>query len=321
MLFFIMKNKIYRGQFYTTTNPFNLSIFQEWLQLAEPEIILEPFAGSNNLVSMVKENYLWACFDVDPAKINKVPKFPIRKKNVLDNFPKGYKVAITNPPYLAKNSATSKKLPFPDTKYDNLYKECLNLLLPNCEFVCAIVPNSFINANLFQYRLFAFVELNVKMFEDTDCPVCMVLFMPWKIKDPKIYRVNEFLGTFSSLKDEPNQEVINIGKTYKFNEPNGEVGIVLYDSTKQASIRFVRGEDIGSIVKSGRHLTRVSGDKIGTNLDRYIDSCNEELEIYRNKTKDVFLTTHRGLRKDGQFRRRLSFKQARILLARVYLKC
>lgn len=97
--------------------------------------------------------------------------------------------------------------------------------------------------------------------------------------------------------------------------------VVLYDSTKQASIRFVRGEDIGPIVKSGRHLTRVSEDKIGTNLDRYINCCNEELKIYRNKTKDVFLTTHRGMRKDGQFRRRLSFSQARIILAKAYLKC
>ena len=82
----------------------------------------------------------------------------------------------------------------------------------------------------------------------------------------------------------------------------------------------MRGEDIGPIVKTGRHLTRVSGSNIGTNLDRYIDSCNEELEIYRNKTKDVFLSSHRGLRKDGQFRRRLSFSQARIIMARAMLR-
>lgn len=315
-----MKNKIYRGQFYTTTNPFNLSVFKEWLLLADPDVILEPFAGSNNLVSMVEGSYKWDCFDIEPAKINKVPKFPIEKLNVLDDFPRGYKVAITNPPYLAKNSATSKKLPFPKTKYDNLYKEALNLLLANCEFVCAIVPNSFINANLFQERLFAFIELNIKMFDDTDFPVCMVLFVPWKIKDSKVYRMNEYLGTFSSLKDEPIQKIVDIGKTYKFNDLDGEVGIALCDNTKQASIRFVRGEDIGPVVKTGRSLTRVTGNKVGTNLDEYIDCCNEELRIYRNKTKDVFLSPHRGLRKDGQFRRRLSFSQARIIMVRAMLR-
>lgn len=316
-----MKNKIYRGQFFTTTNPFNLSIFKDWLLIADPDVILEPFAGSNNLVSMVQGNYKWDCFDIEPNNVNKVPKFPISKRDVLFDFPKGYKVAITNPPYLAKNSATSKKMPFPKTKYDDLYKECLSLLLANCEFVCAIVPDSFINANLFQDRLFSFIELNVKMFEDTDCPVCMVLFVPWKTKDCKVYRMNDFLGTFSSLRYEVSQEVIDIGKTYKFNEPDGEVGIVLYDSTKQASIRFVRGDEISSVSKNGRHITRVSGVNIETNLDKFIGCCNEELEIYRNKTKDVFLTTHRGLREDGQFRRRLSFKQARILMAKAYLKC
>lgn len=58
------------GQFFTTTNPFSVDIFHEWFSLIpenKKEILLEPFAGANNIVKMIKDlgyTYNWHCFDI-----------------------------------------------------------------------------------------------------------------------------------------------------------------------------------------------------------------------------------------------------------------
>ena len=46
------------GQFFTVTNPFFVSIFYKWFELIpeqKRETILEPFAGSNNIVKLINE--------------------------------------------------------------------------------------------------------------------------------------------------------------------------------------------------------------------------------------------------------------------------
>ena len=73
------------------------------------EIILEPFAGANNIPAMLLESDIlsndWACFDIEPPKTNKCKWFQITKQDTIETFPDGYKICITNPPYLSKNSA------------------------------------------------------------------------------------------------------------------------------------------------------------------------------------------------------------------------
>ncbi|WP_036430221.1 hypothetical protein [Mycoplasmopsis felis] len=71
---------------------------------------LEPFAGENNIIDLIQELNLsqplnWDCFDINQPKENKVPEFDIKIQDTIKEFPKVYKVAITNPPYLAKNKA------------------------------------------------------------------------------------------------------------------------------------------------------------------------------------------------------------------------
>ena len=120
-------NKKLYGQFFTTINPFNIDIFYKWFDLIpenKKKILLEPFAGSNNIVKMIQDlkfTYEWHCYDINPGK-NCVPEFQIEKRDTLKDFPSGYHVILSNPPYLAKNSATKTKLDFPKTQYDDLYK-------------------------------------------------------------------------------------------------------------------------------------------------------------------------------------------------------
>lgn len=319
------QKKLY-GQFFTITNPFDIDPFYEWMRLiSEKEILVEPFAGANNIVKMIKDlgfTNEWACCDIQPNEYNAAPEYQIIQQDTIQNFPKGYNVAITNPPYLAKNSATRAKLDFPDTIYDDLYKLSLDVMLSNLDYVAAIIPESFINADLFHNRLYAFVSLTCKMFEDTDCPVCLALFIPGakkqelklSVDDFYIYRQNRKIGTYLKLKKKKPVSKINI--EWKFNDPDGIIGIKCIDNTTNPSICFVPGNEIAKtkIKVSSRSITRVSGLPKDIELDEFIKNCNTKLNTYRNETEDIFLTSFKGLRKDNKYRRRLDFANAKVLM-------
>jgi hypothetical protein len=322
-----MNNKISYGQFFTTTNPFKLDVFQAWFRQI-PNVneltILEPFAGSNNIVEMISDlGYTnnWKCYDIDPpdAKQNKCAQFLVEKRDTIEEFPKGFKVGITNPPYLAKNSATRKGLDFPNIPYDDIYKYCLKKMLDELDYIAVIIPESFIGSELFQDRLKVVVSLTSKMFQDTECPVCLALFSPKEEnnieKDFEIYRNNEFLGRYSKLRECLIKTEFN-EINWRFNDPYGSIGIKCIDNTKEASIEFVYGLTIDSLfVKpTSRSISRVSGLTDDIDLEKFIRRCNEELRDFRKKTKDVFLTPFKGLRADDMYRRRLDFGTARKIM-------
>jgi hypothetical protein len=317
------------GQFFTTTNPFSVDIFHEWFSLIpenKKEILLEPFAGANNIVKMIQDLgyiYNWNCFDIIPKnKENATPEFIIKQQDTLEDFPKGYYVGITNPPYLAKNSASKTGLPFPETNYDDLYKVALKTMLDHLEYVAAIIPESFITAEIFQERIYAFISLTCKMFEDTECPVCLALFVPEKQKtdfnlsqeDFYIYRQNTNMGKYKDFKEKIPKSNLNL--PWKFNDKNGEIGIYLHDGREVNSIRFVPGTTIKpeKVKVSSRHVVRVSGLPNDIDLNIFLEKCNNKLAQFREDTQDFFFTSFRGLRKDGKYRRRLDFKNAKIIM-------
>lgn len=321
------KKKLY-GQFFTTINPFDIDIFYNWMNLIDEdkkENLLEPFAGSNNIVKMIQDlgfTYNWNCFDITPSKNNATPEFEIEKRDTIENFPQGYYVAMTNPPYLAKNSATRMKLSFPDTYYDDLYKVCLDVMLKNLEYIAAIIPESFISAELFHDRIYAFISLTCKMFDDTECPVCLALFIPTYQKEELnleknnfyIYRQNTYLGTYKELENKRPKSSLNI--PWKFNDTTGSVGIKCIDGLIEPTIKFIKGEDVdkSKIKVSSRSLTVVSGLPEDINLELFLNKCNEMLSVYREETQDLFFTSFKGLRKDGRYRRRLDFANAKIIM-------
>lgn len=316
------------GQFFTITNPFNIDIFYRWMNLIpeeKKETLLEPFAGTNNIVKMIKDlgfKYNWSCFDIVPNKCSAVPELSITKQDTIKDFPRNYSVAITNPPYLAKNSATRAGIKFPETSYDDLYKVSIDIMLKNLDYVAAIIPESFLQANMFHNRIYAFTSLTSKMFEDTECPVCLVLFIPTKQKvelnleedDFFIFRNNEKIGEYKEL--EKRKLSANIRIDWKFNDPNGSIGIRCIDGTRTPSIQFLEGKEINQnkIKPSSRSLTRISGIPADIVLKEFIAKCNEKLKEYRRNSADVFLTAFKGLRKDNRYRRRLDFKTARTIM-------
>ena len=159
------------GQFFTISNPFQCDLFHRWKKLAiiPGPRLLEPFAGGNNILQLASEAGIsapWDCFDISPSPAI-VCGEPAIQRDTLADFPTGYRVAITNPPYLAKNSATRRGMPFPETAFDDLYQVALERMLSSCEYVAAIIPASFLTQRIMQERLFGVCVLTCRMFEDT----------------------------------------------------------------------------------------------------------------------------------------------------------
>lgn len=318
-----MNNKRQHGQYFTVGNPFTSPVFLSWVKLIdgiENETILEPFCGANNLPATLKKmgwSQNWDTFDIEPSKNSVLPNQIIQQKDVLLDFPVGYKVSITNPPYLAKNSANRRGLGFPETVYDDLYQHCVDKVLSNVEYAAIIIPESFLVQNLFHDRIYAVVSLSGSHFADTEHPVCLALFIPKKsTTDFEIWRNDIKIGNFKSLSIKIPKN-IDSKMDISFNDKSGAIGIRCVDNQKESSIVFVRGESISkdSIKQTSRAITRVSCASLpAESVDLFIMVANKILKTYREETSDVFLTAFKGERKDGLYRRRLDFATARNII-------
>lgn len=321
-----MQNKREFGQYFTIENPFTHPLFREWMGLSSYKnkaTILEPFAGANNILKLMYESGYdcqWKCYDIDTSNKNLMENFPVEYRDTIENFPTGFQVCITNPPYLGKSSARRRKIYYP-WEEDDLYKVCLNRMLNNCEYVAAIIPESFITAKIHKDRLWGVISLTCKMFNDTECPVCLALFTPEGNKEPKIYSNNEYLGTLTNLSN-----IDLTGDTsyhqWIFNDKEGNIGVKTVDNQKTNDCKFFKGELINpdDIKISSRAFTRISGLPKNVNIEEFINICNEILKEYRIQTKDVLMTSFKGLRSDGKYRRRLDFRTVRCILNKALRK-
>lgn len=301
------------GQYNTITNPFKHELFAKWMTFipADSEL-LEPFAGNNNIPKLMFEagyNFDWLCYDIDNNRPNLFPQYSIEERDTIDDFPCNNRVCITNPPYLSKVSASRRKIEYSYYDYNDLYMTCLEKMLLCCDYIAAIIPETFLTSGLFRERLYGIISLNEKMFNDTECPVCLALFVMKPCNDFYIYNGNKLLGTFNELSkfclDNYNNGLID----WKFNDKLGNIGVNCVDNHHKNDIYFHYGEIINPerIKRSSRAYTRISGLPKHIDRDKFILYCNTILDNYRFNTKDIFLTAFKGLRSDGKYRRRISF--------------
>ena len=320
----VAKIKRQYGAYYTKESPFELSPFKDWARSAKLDrcTVLEPFAGANNIVSMLQatnECSKFACYDIAVRK-NQSSKsnIIIKRQDTLKSFPTGYHACVTNPPWLARNSAHRRGLRFdiPD-KYDDVYKYALELALENCKYAAFIIPATFLRSRLFRTRLSSFVLLERQMFTDTDNPVCLALFTP-RPKKTEIWADNKRLGYLDDLEAKYNQNMQTVTDKYiRFNVPGGKLGLMAVDNTKEASIRFCMASEIAhrTVKHTDRSISRIDpGVRVTKSM---VDELNHTLQKFREDTRDVFLAPFKGLRADKRYRRRLDFATARGLIASV----
>lgn len=284
-----MDNRQLLGQFYTTSDPFAGSdAFSLWNSLRPKGVkVLEPFAGAGLLYSYLDEE--WEGYDIDP-KIDSIVK-----QDTIKNFPIGYDVCITNPPYLAKTTISRKKLNV-SIKYQDLYLDCLELMLNNCGYVAAIIPSTFYNTGLFQDRLIAWDKLDKEVFSDTDVPVGVAYFAP-KSKGTKVY-VNG-----KEIKEHP---PTSADPSISFNVAHGNYVLCAIDSTKGRSIHIHNDVESFDRRKYLKHTSRNYSLFYSPNkLD--IDKINSFIDEWRDETKDFYLTSFKSTMKCGIYRKRMNF--------------
>ena len=249
-------NKRENGVYYTVNNPFKHKEFIKWYNKAteDTDIILEPFAGGNNIPRLVNETGVdklnWLSYDITPTHKDVI------QRDTIKDFPTGYKTIITNPPYLDKSSATYNKLSFPDTIYNNVYKHCIDIMLHNSDYIAAIIPDSFITDKDLKERLHTVISINENIFTDTDQPVCLALFTPNKTDDFIIYVKDERIGYKKDIEKfipkAPKQE-------WKFNDVNGIIHMKAVDN-KIDKMRFMLTSE--RVPKpSDRMYTTISTDR------------------------------------------------------------
>ena len=245
-------------------------------------------------------------FDIAPGTA------AVEQRDTMRDFPRGFGVCVTNPPWLAKNSATRRGLPYEGAPYDDLYKTALDRCLANCGHVAALVPESFLQWGRMQERLSALVSLPATLFRDTSQPVALALFEPEPARETSLWSDGRHLGTLTELRRHLPSRPLTRHEA-AFNRPDGNLGLIAFDNVRCASIRFCEADEIDprEIKHTSRFITRIR------TLETFdIERCNEVLRAFRHRTGDIFLTPYRGLRKDGFYRRRLDYATARLLLAR-----
>ena len=304
------------GQFFTTVNPFFHPAFLAWYaRLGRRPRVLEPFAGSNALVEMLEALGLpgeFTSYDIEPRSAR------VTKRDTLNDFPGGFDAVVTNPPYLARHFAKRKGLVVDHIEwgeYNNLYKVAIAKCLTQADYVAAIIPESYVTTGLFTERLGVVISLTRSMFDDTETPTCLALFAPAGAQPTEIWRGLEYVGTLQDLVHELG--VPKSSERIRFNERDGPIGLRAVDGSSGPSIAFVPSEliELDRVNDSSRLVTRIAVADLDPDcVDAVIARANKELTRYRRRSHDVALTAFKGLRSDGQFRRRIDYETARRLL-------
>lgn len=299
------------GQYYTTNyNPFALEPFADWAGRAGLSDVLEPFAGANHIVEMLREagwgRIRATSYDVRPGHA------AVEQRDTIGSFPEGHRNCVSNPPWLGRSSAARRRLAYPRTRYDDLYKHCLGLALEHCENVAFLVPASFLHSGLFRERLRSVAFLHRLAFDGTENPTCLAMFHAGRAADTAVWHDGERVGMLGDLEEMLPPRPGPAAARLRFNDPRGRLGLMAVDDTHGPSIRFCRGADLPhAILRSSRSVTRIGGIDAD---DRTIGRLNLRLAEFREATHDVFLTPFKGLRGDGAYRRRLDYRLARRLI-------
>mgnify|MGYP001632806830 CR=1 FL=1 len=301
------------GKFYTTNNPFNHKEFIKWYNKAikDTDIILEPFAGGNNIPKLIQQTDLkqikWQGYDINPNNKD------IIKQDTIKDFPTGYKTVITNPPYLSKSAATQKGLNYPDIKFNNIYKHCLNDMLNNADYIAVIIPDPFITDKQFKERCETIISLNIPMFDDTNQPACLALFTPNKTDDFKVYINDMYVGKYNEVKNNlPKAEK----QEWSFTKPTGQIFMKSYDGKRDDERMYFAPNK--NQHKQSRHYFIVNTPLDIKDIKMFTDICNNVLSDIREETKDIFLVARWGLREDGLYQRQITKELSRVVLNKAY---
>ena len=315
-----MTKKVELGQFFTKKDLWLKQNIQSFIGSINFAKVIDPFAGGGDLLKPFMDNYEVDGYDIDKD-------FGWGLNDSLKSIPAHHgDLCITNPPYLAKVSASKNKLDnvkeyfnlFPSI--EDLYIIGINQCLNSFNYGVAIIPETYQLSSNKSKRIRSINILEENPFEDTAHPVIVIAWGIEETDDYDIYKNDQLIGTFKELNELCIKPLKLDKKLIKFNQHNGNFGAICFDNTGTERIRFTTSDNITSPVKiSSRSSSKIL---INTDVDmnQLIIDCNEILEHYRSSTHDVFLAPFKGNSKSGVRRRRLDFFTARCIIEHALCK-
>lgn len=318
--------KVKLGQFFTKETSWLKPQVEKFIIESNCSIAYDPFAGGGDLLNAATKILKFKKtkgLDIDKKLKWKYNDSLLRIPHI-DNA-----IIITNPPYIAKQSASRKKIDlskyFSKSTYDDVYLIALDKMLESQKYVVAIIPESFINSSYKQkHKINSITILEDNPFEDTENPVCVVCFDGIdktfdRIKVYKNEKLVNSLDKIQSIRVEPNYS-INI----TFNTLDGWLGLRAVDSTDDKTfICFDFKENFKydwehNIKVSSRHFSLIDIKVPKEDRKEFIEKCNELIQKIRIDSSDVLLTPFKGNTKKGIRRRRLDFRLARAIMEIAY---
>lgn len=320
------EKKIKLGQFNTKSSLWLKPQIKKFIEDTNCKIAYDPFAGVGDLlIAASKEMGFRSLIGLDIDE-----SLDWQVNDSLINIPKFEgAIIITNPPYIAKQSASRKKIDlssyFSITKYDDIYMLALDKMLEAQDYVVAILPESFINSSYRQKdRLSSITILEENPFEDTENPVCVGCFdnRSKKFDEVEIYKNDKLINTLDNILNIRIQPKNNID--IKFNTLKGWLALRAIDGTDDIKVinfdfkKNIKYDWKNRIKVSSRHLTLIDIEVPKELRQDFINECNKILKSIREESSDILLTPFKGNTKSGVRRRRLDFKLARAIMELAY---
>lgn len=318
--------KIKLGQFFTRNPLWIKPQIANFIRNSNCTIAYDPFAGGGHLLKAAQdildiENIVG--LDIDES-------LSWKKNDSLISIPHlDDAIIITNPPYIAKQSASRKNINllkyFATTTYNDIYLLALDKMIEAQKYIVAIIPESFINSSFRRKDLlYSITVLEENPFCDTENPVCVACFdcEPKNEDEIRVYKNDKIVGTIKSINDARIAPKNNISIT--FNSLIGWLGLRAIDSTNDKTvIKFDFKENIKydwehRIKVSSRHFSLIDINVPDELRQLFVNRCNERLSDIRIKSSDILLTPFKGDTRSGMRRRRLDFKLARAIMEKVY---
>jgi hypothetical protein len=322
------------GQYNTKNSVWLRPHIIEFIMDAGASTIVDPYAGNGDIFTAL---HLHDChahyvgYDIDP-ELN----WP--KNDGLKDIPEhDNAIVVTNPPYLAKNSANRNDLEsykyFKDNDYEDLYQLAIHRVLARYKKAVFIIPETYYQNGIFTSYLQSHTIIEENPFIDTDCPVCVACFHTTNDfraiagNNYDIYKNDEFLFNRNTLEDilwdfnfsrQGSYAWSTPRRDMTFNDSDGNLGLRGVDGVaKYDRIRFCHPKDlkydVQKIKESSRAITIINVAGVEVN-DVFIARLNFSLRALRHLTYDVVLSPFKNNNKLGQRRRRLDFKWARKII-------
>lgn len=318
--------KIKLGQFFTKATLWLKPQVEEFIKNSGCSVAYDPFAGGGDLLKAATDILGFKKtkgLDIDET-LNWDTNDSLLSIPYVENA-----IIITNPPYIAKQSASRKKIDlsryFSASLYDDVYLIALDKMLEAQKKVVAIIPESFINSSYKQkYKIQSITILEENPFEDTENPVCVVCFdsVVKEYDEIKVFKNDKLINSLSNIQNiriEPENSI-----KISFNTLQGWLGLRAIDSTDDKTfITFDYKENFEydwehNIKESSRHFSLIQIDVPKNKRRQFIDKCNEVLKNIRFDSSDILLTPFKGNTKNGVRRRRLDFRLARAIMEIAY---